>query len=95
MCFDPVPAIFFIVMGQRICTFTMSFIKDSLSVFISSKIVWIDKLDYFHDGIYFPNFGHHRKKRQFLSYHSNGCYEKKDFFKNHHCRKWVDWITVR
>ena len=63
MCIDPVPAVFFIVMGHRIYTFTMSFIKDSLSVSISSKIVWIDKLDYFHDGIYFPNFGHHRKKK--------------------------------
>ena len=41
------------------------------------------------------------EKRQFLGYHSNGCYKEKNFFKNlnlidsnHHWKSWVDWITV-
>ena len=69
---------------------------------ISSEIIWIEKLDYFHEGIYFPNNDcHGNKKRQFFSYHSNGCYYEKNFFKNvnfvgsnHHCKNWVDRITV-
>ena len=81
MCFNPVAPVFFIMMGQRTYTFMMIFFEDSLSVSISSEIVWIDKLDYFHDGIYFPNnCCHGNKKRQFLCYQSNGCYEKKNFF---------------
>ena len=56
----------------------MNFLGDSLTVFISSEIVWIDKLDYFQNGIYFPTMvAMETKKMQFLNYHSNGCYKEK------------------
>ena len=72
-----IAAVFFIMMGQRIYTFATSFIDDSLSVSISLEIVSIDKLYYFQDRIRFPNIGWHgNKKRQFFSYHSNGCYKE-------------------
>ena len=78
-----------------------NFLEDSLFVSISSERAWIEKLDYFHEGIYFPNsVCHGKKKRQFLSYQSNGCCEERNFKNlnlrdsNHHCKNWVDWITA-
>ena len=67
MCFDPVPAAFNIMMGQKISTFMMNFLEDSLSVSISSEIVWIEKLDYFHEGINFPNNVCHENRKNTIS----------------------------
>ena len=78
ICFDPDAAVFLIMMGQWIYTFMTNFFEDSLSIPISSEVFWIEKLDYFHEGICFPNNGcHGNRKRQFLSHHSNGCYKEK------------------
>ena len=59
---------------------------------ISSEIVWIDKLHYFHEEIYFPNNGcHGNKKGNFSVIIITVASRKKNFFKN---LNWVDWITV-
>ena len=96
-----IAAVFFIMVGQRIYTFAISFIDDSLSVSISVEIVWIDKLDYFHDRIWFPNIGWHgNKKDSFLVIIATVATRKKILQNlnligsNHHCKKWVDRITV-
>ena len=34
---------------------------------IFSEIVWIDKLHYFHEGIYFPDNGCHRNRKKAIS----------------------------
>ena len=75
MCFDLVAAVLFIMMGQRIYTFMTYFLEDSLSVLLH---FFKDNLHYFHEGIYFSNNGcYGNKNMQFLSCHSNGCYEEK------------------
>ena len=70
---------------------------------ISSEIVWIDKLHYFHEGIYFPNNGCHgnREKGNFLVTIAAITTRKKSFIKNlnlidsnYHCENWVDWISA-
>ena len=63
ICCDPVAAVFLIMMGERIYTFMTNFLEHSLSVSISSEIVWIDKLNYFYDGISFPNNDSHGNKK--------------------------------
>ena len=60
---NPVAEVFFVMMGQKIYTLTMSFLEDSLSGSIFSEVVWNYKLDYFHDRIYFPNIGCHGNKK--------------------------------
>ena len=67
MCFDPAAAVSFIMMGLRIYIFMKYFLDDSLSVSISSKIVWIGKLDYFHEGIYFANNDCHGNRKKAIS----------------------------
>ena len=74
MCFDTVPAAFNNMMGQKIYTFMMNFLKDSLSVSISSEMVWIV---FMKESISLTMFAMKTEKRLFLSYNSNGCYEKK------------------
>ena len=60
---NPVAEVFFVMMGQKIYTLTMSFLEDSLSGSIFSEVVWNYKLDYFRDRIYFPNIGCHGNKK--------------------------------
>ena len=67
MCFDPVSAVFFIMVGQIIYAFLTNFLEDYLSVSISSEIVWIEKLEYFHEEIYFPNNGCHGYRKKAIS----------------------------
>ena len=67
MCFDTVPAAFNNMMGQKIYTFMMNFLKDSLSVSISSEMVWTEKLDCFHEGINFPNNVCHENRKKTIS----------------------------
>ena len=101
MCFDPVAAVFFIMMGQRVYTFPTNFLEDSLSVSISSEIVWIEKLDCFHEGIYFLTMVSMETEKGNFSVIATVDTRKKNFFKNlnlidsnHHCKNSVNWITV-
>ena len=65
--FCPVAAVFITMMGQRIYTFMINFLQDSSSVSISSEIVWIEKLNYFYEGICFRNnIFHGNRKKHFL-----------------------------
>ena len=64
-------------------------------VSISSYIVWIEKLDYFDEGIYFSNNGcHGMKKGNFSVIIATVARRKKNFYKNlnlidsnHHCKR--------
>ena len=69
---------------------------------ILSEIALINKLHYFHEAIYFPDNGFHgNKKKQFLSYNTNGCYEEEKLYQklnlvdsSYHCKNWIDWIST-
>ena len=64
-CFRPFKdVVFFVIMRQRIYT---NFLEDSLPVSVSSEIVWIEKLNYFHEGIYFPYNGCHGNRKKAIS----------------------------
>ena len=67
MYFDPAAAVFFIMMGLRIYIFMKYFLEDSLPVSISSEIVWIGKLDYFHEGICFAKNDCHGNRKKAIS----------------------------
>ena len=64
MCFDPVAAVFFIKMGQGIrISLRILYVFDS----ISSEIVWISKLHYFHEGLFYLNNSFHENRKNSIS----------------------------
>ena len=103
ICFDPVAAVSFIVMGQRMYTFIRNFLEDSLSSSsISSEIVQIEKLDYFHEGVYSLSNGCHGNRikaisqltQQLLLQIKKLLQNLNLIDSNYHCKNWVDWIIV-
>ena len=69
MCLDPVVEGFFNMMGgDGYIPLWGIFLRILyLLDFIFSEIVWIDKLRYVHEGIFFPNNGCHGNRKKEVS----------------------------
>ena len=74
--FDPVTVVYVITMGY-------TFFENSLSVLLHfSGILWIDSfIIFFKEFFSITMVTMEIRKRQFFSYHSNGCYGEKSFIK--------------
>ena len=104
MCFNSVAAVFVITRGKWIYTFWTNFLEDFFICFttLSQKLFGlISCVIFLKEFISLRMVVIEMRKRQFLSYHNNGCYEKKSFFKNLdfvdlncHCKNWLDWINA-
>ena len=81
--FDAVVEVSIITVGQRIYTFMTNFLEDSLFVWLHffSGTFWIEKLHYFHEGIYFPKNGCHGNRKKSISQLSLESYRFKDTLK--------------
>ena len=103
MCFDPVVAVLIITIGSRICTFMKSFLEGSLCLtpFCQRYFGLTSCIIFMKEFISLTMVTIEIAKRQFLSYHSNGCYKEKGFIKNlnfidsnYQCKTWPDWISL-
>ena len=105
MCFETVAAAFVITMGKRICSYLYGNFSCNkiLYLFESTFLEFglISSIIFMKEFISLTMVAVKIGKRQFLSYHSNGCYDEESFIKNlnpidsnYHSKNWLDWFSV-
>ena len=69
---------------------------------IFAKVVWIDKLHYFHEETYFPENCCHRNRKNAISVVIVTVATRKESLvknlnlidSNYYCKNWIDWIRA-